>query len=138
MAFFKSNEFKKATQEQDDKIDYEIDCPTPSKYNLKLIMHADAKLLNLVWDKSKLEVLRKRGMDVRKARPEDIKIFEAPQSYYKFIKVSIRKIWQNCARDFAKEGIVLLSYDVIKCTFKLTEKKGWDVHIEITGIYTKK
>lgn len=137
MSLFKHNEVRKIAKGQEDKIEYEVNCPTPSDYILKLVMKADAKLLKIIWDKSKAEVLRKRGLDVRTSNPEKIQEFAAPTTYNKFIKVTIRKIWANCARDFKKDGIILLDYHVDKAVFKLNNAGGWDIEITIKGVYTK-
>lgn len=137
MSLFKHNEVRKTAKEQEEKVDYEINCPTPSDYDLKLKMKADAKLLKIIWDKSKVEILRKRGLDVRTSNPEKIQEFEAPASYHKFIKVTIRKIWANCARDFKKDGVVLLDYYVNRTVFKLNKAGGWDITIYVKGVYTK-
>lgn len=120
-----------------DLFDYDIDCYSPSNYNLKLTFHAEASLINLIWNKGKKAILRKKGLDVRKNNYDDLKAFEAPESYHKFLKITLRKQWMKCGAIFKEDGIILLSYDVTKAIFKINEKKGWDITVSMKGIYTK-
>jgi hypothetical protein len=124
-----------------DKIepyDYVIDCPSPSDYNLDLILKADAKLISMIWDKSKQAAAVKRGIDVKDKSYMEFQEFEVPQVYYNFLKITIREIVGNCADIFKRDGIILLNYEVKKAKFKVNASKGWDIVISVGGIYSRK
>ena len=121
---------------QTKNVDFSIECTTPTEYELKLVYHADSALINTIWNKSKKAILRKKGLDIRAHSPEEIKEFDIPHHYYKFMKVTVRNEWLKVSQDTAQDKIILLSYEVIGGNFKLNDLKGWDCTVKIKGVYS--
>ncbi len=119
-------------------IDYHIQCITPSDYELEFKIPADNKIFLMLFNKAKEKLLRERGIKVKDANPEVIGEFEVPEYYYKFLKVTIKKIYSNARERFKKRGIELLNYNIKKAGFKRNEKNDWDITIMLFGIYADK
>lgn len=118
--------------------DYKIDCYTPKDYFLILTFKADYSLLKKIWSFRKNWILRQKGIDVRKNKLEDIKEFEVPPNYHNFLKTATQSAFNHTSKIFKKDGIVLLSNQVVRAIYKLTEKKDWIITIRYEGIYTTK
>ena len=118
--------------------DYHIKCVTPSDYELEIKIPADNKTFLTIFNKAKDTLLRTKGIKVRDANPDLINDFDVPEYYFKFLKVTIRKMYSNRREIFKKKGIELLSYDIKNAKFTRNETKDWDITINIVGIYADK
>ena len=120
------------------KIDYAIECVNPQNYKLRLTFHADQLLLKKIWNFRKNQLLRKKGIDTRNHTLDEVKEFKVPDQYHNFLKISIKSAFVTVAKVFQNDGITLLSHDLVNAIYILNEKGGWDIHIFLEGIYSKK
>lgn len=123
---------------QKSNIDYHIKCITPSEYELEFKLHADNKTLLMLFNKAKNKLMRDRGVNVGNPDIEKINEFDVPEVYFKFLKVTIKKIYNNARNKFLKSKIDLMSYDIETAKFTRNEKRNWDISIKLKGIYADK
>ncbi len=120
------------------KIDYNIRCITPSDYELEFTIAAENKTFLLLFNKAKDRLLKTKGMKVGDANPELINEFEVPEYYYKFLKVTLRKIYQDVRKQVKEKQIELMTHDIKNAKFKRNAANDWDITINLMGIYADK
>lgn len=119
-------------------IDYHIKCTTPSDYELEFKIPADNKTFLMIFNSAKKKLLRERGVKVGDANPDLIDEFEVPEHYYKFLKVTVKKMYNNARKMFSKKGIEFLNYDVKSAKFTRNKANDWDITLLLGGIYADK
>ncbi len=119
-------------------IDYHIKCITPSDYELEFAIKADNKTFLFLFNKAKDKLLKTKGIKVGDANTELINEFEVPEYYYKFLKVTLRKIYQNVRNQVKEKKIELMTHDIKNAKFKRNATNDWDITINLMGIYADK
>lgn len=123
---------------QKEPIKYKIICTTPTDYELNLEIPAKDRLLLRIFSKSK-RLLSIKGINVKDNKPEAINEFPIIPSYYKILKTILKRQIKEISKDFAKDGIELLNFEVIKARFKRNPNtKDWIVYITVSGVYADK
>lgn len=122
--------------------DYEIETINPVDYKLTLTLPAKDRLLTKLFLRSKVALMRKRGVNVE-GDASKIKNFRfsqlaLPQQYYNLVKTAITKIYNKLFKEFKEDGIELISNHIKDVQFIRQPSRDWKVKIEINGTYADK
>jgi len=119
-----------------DKYEWNIKCTTPSDYELTLTLHTTNRLLKYIFQQSKTKLSRSKQIRF-KGSPDELTEFDIHPNYLKLIKTNINPILKKETKNFKKDGIQLLTYEVISCKFIKNGEK-WDIKVYIEGVYIDK
>jgi len=117
--------------------DHEIDCINPTDFELLLTLHVKKGLLEMIFNKTRSRILRKKNMEV-KGNPDSIDNFDVPVNYYKILKLQCKKLIKIVSIGYKKDGIELLNYDVTGARFIKNKSSNWNIKIRFKGVYTDK
>lgn len=119
-------------------VPFKFQATSETEYKLELEYEFDAKVFNMLFDKTKTQLKKKRGLEVT-GEAGEIEEFSLPKDkifvFRPVLWKAARSNFYNVKKQIKADGIKILNAEVSDAIFKKTPDDKYKVKIIITGDY---